>query len=208
WWAKASALEAYRDQLGIGVLAVTTSAPGGAFDQAMFDYAWYSALLCGYDAVGWGEDQFAASTGQAPLRAVPGVDPGAAFVSDVHVDGALYRRGTDAGWVTVDAAQHAGSFLAGPVAVPAVPGTEMLSAAPNPFNPVTEFAFTLERAGTVTMEIFAADGERVARPLRRAAFEPGRHGVQWSGAGLPSGPYFARLNVDGSIRTRRVMLVR
>ena len=73
WRAKADALAAVRTTLPIQVLSVTTTL-SGTFDQAKFDYAYWSAAL---DRVGWGEQDFSASSGSAPYRVRPNTNLGA-----------------------------------------------------------------------------------------------------------------------------------
>lgn len=71
---------------------------------------------------------------------------------------------------------------------------------PNPFNPRTVIAFTLEEPGRVNLEIFNVRGERVQR-LYAGEVEAGDHNITWrgvsdAGEAQPSGLYFARLT-DG-----------
>lgn len=49
------------------IAAITTTLTG-EYDQAKFDYAYFSALLYGFDAIGWGEKDFSASSAQLPMR--------------------------------------------------------------------------------------------------------------------------------------------
>jgi PKD repeat protein len=111
WQAKASGLDAYRAALGFGILAVTTIDAGGQFDPQRFAYAWYSVLLYGYDAIGWGEPAYAAGTGLAPWRSRPAIDPGVAFVGDVQSASPLVWRSTDLGTIQVNAATREAGFL-------------------------------------------------------------------------------------------------
>jgi len=85
--------------------------------------------------------------------------------------------------------------------VPEVAGELELSAAPNPFNPLTSLRFKLpEWFGSVGLAVFDVRG----RHIRRLGVEDGSgwQTVVWDGrddrgAAVPSGPYFARLDVDG-----------
>jgi hypothetical protein len=85
---------------------------------------------------------------------------------------------------------------------------------PNPFNPTTAIAFGLPRASAVTLTIFNALGQEVARPLSgvRGA---GYHEVQFDASGLATGVFFYRLDArpdDGTassfVATKRFMLIR
>ncbi len=84
---------------------------------------------------------------------------------------------------------------------------------PNPFNPTTTIALSLDRAQNVRLEIFDARG-RLVRVLHDGAMIAGRNEMQWdgrNGRGLQtaSGVYFARANGEkGEVRSQRMMLVK
>ena len=102
WRAKADALAAFHASLGTQVLAVTTNDADNTFSQSQFDYAWYSALLDGYEALGWGEYQFSSVNSSAPLRPRPNVNPGTSYLSGVTAAGNAFQRTTNAGTLIVD----------------------------------------------------------------------------------------------------------
>ncbi len=84
--------------------------------------------------------------------------------------------------------------------------------APNPFNPRTEIAFRLDRAGDARLEIFNARGQRV-RALVDGAFAAGDHTAIWdgrtaSGETAAAGTYFYRLTADGRQMTRKMSLIK
>jgi len=96
--------------------------------------------------------------------------------------------------------------------IPLLAGGFGLANHPNPFNPQTTLSFSLARDGYVSLEIFTARGERVARPLQ-GRLESGDHEVRWDGrdtAGhnLPSGVYLARITVAGETGTTKLVLAR
>lgn len=76
WRERAARLEVHRRTLGFSVLSVTTSAPERPFVQELFDYSYYSALVDGHRATGWGEPGYAATDARAPYRPRPLQDPG------------------------------------------------------------------------------------------------------------------------------------
>jgi hypothetical protein len=91
---------------------------------------------------------------------------------------------------------------------------DRLTAAPNPFNPVTTLRLELARAGEVRVSIFDVRGKRVDE-LALGHLAAGRHDVTWQarGAGgrdLASGVYFAVLERDGQRRGQiaRLSLIR
>jgi hypothetical protein len=113
WQSKANELAAYQAALGIRVFSVTTNDATGRYDEQKFFYAWYSALLYGHEATGWGEYLYAAPDGIAPFRTRPAVDPGSAFTGPVVRDGAWYTRDTDRGQVFVNTSTHEAGFRDG-----------------------------------------------------------------------------------------------
>lgn len=98
-------------------------------------------------------------------------------------------------------------------APPEAAGFQVLSLAPNPFNPSTEIAFDVARRDELCLEIHDAGGKLVRRvPL--GPLGPGRHAVRWDGRddeGLNagSGVYFVRLRGAETVtRAVKAVLVR
>ncbi|MFA7331619.1 MAG: hypothetical protein WC326_11170 [Candidatus Delongbacteria bacterium] len=91
---------------------------------------------------------------------------------------------------------------------PQRPGRLELVAAPNPFNPATQLAFTLERAApTARLTVHDVAGrERWRRELGPLA--AGTHRQQLGAEGWPSGLYFARLELGDRSASRKLLLVR
>lgn len=79
---------------------------------------------------------------------------------------------------------------------------------PNPFNPSTEIAFSVEASGQATLEVYNALGQRV-ETLFDGSVEAGRsHTVRFNAANLPSGVYFYRLQSGGRSETRKLTLMK
>ncbi|MBN2169928.1 MAG: T9SS type A sorting domain-containing protein, partial [Candidatus Krumholzibacteriota bacterium] len=83
---------------------------------------------------------------------------------------------------------------------------------PNPFNPRTTISFGLPEAGPATLAIFDVGGRRV-RTLVSGELGAGRHHVVWDGRGdtgrsLASGVYFYRLETDGQVLGRKMLLLK
>ena len=99
------------------------------------------------------------------------------------------------------------------VTVPAqVTGLSALGIHPNPFSHRTTIPFVLERDGRVRLTIFDAGG-RMIRALDDRVLRSGRSVVTWDGTNdaghaVPSGLYLVRLEIDGTIRTRKALLLR
>ena len=78
---------------------------------------------------------------------------------------------------------------------------------PNPFNPTTTIEFSLPRQARVTLTVFNVLGEEVAS-LINETMEAGEKSVQFDAAGLPSGVYLYRLQAEGFVQARSMMLIR
>jgi len=78
---------------------------------------------------------------------------------------------------------------------------------PNPFNPVTHIRFGLPKKAHVVVEIFNLLGQKVAT-LTDKDYTPGFHTLKWNASNMPSGVYIYRLNADGKILSRKMLLLR
>lgn len=83
---------------------------------------------------------------------------------------------------------------------------------PNPFNPRTLVAYAIPREGHVSLRVYDARG-RIVRNLVESVHTAGRDEVMWDGTdrtGRPvaSGLYFTRLEFEGQVMTRRMVLAR
>ena len=84
---------------------------------------------------------------------------------------------------------------------------------PNPFNPTTMIALSVENTQSIKLQIFNARGQMV-RQLHSGELTVGRHEMTWNGqdgSGRPvaSGVYFARVSgEDGGTESQRMMLVK
>ena len=78
---------------------------------------------------------------------------------------------------------------------------------PNPFNPSTTIKYGLPRRAHVALEVYNALGQRVAVLLDETQ-EAGYHNVAFQNPGLASGVYLYRLQVDGFVSTKKLLLLR
>ena len=78
---------------------------------------------------------------------------------------------------------------------------------PNPFNPLTQIKFSLQREGAVTLTIYNVRGEAVAK-LADGVLGAGDHFVTWDATDHPSGVYFYRLEGDGIAETRKMTMLK
>jgi hypothetical protein len=84
---------------------------------------------------------------------------------------------------------------------------ELIGNYPNPFNPKTRISFYLPEAAHVRIDIYNALGQRIER-LKDDEMESGEHVVEWDGSSVASGVYFYRLEVEGYIESRKMLLLK
>ncbi|MEN8006148.1 MAG: M14 family zinc carboxypeptidase [Candidatus Krumholzibacteriota bacterium] len=97
--------------------------------------------------------------------------------------------------------------------VPGRPASKvMLTAAPNPFNPSTEFTITHPGTGRVTLDVYDLQGRRVRRLLDGYRVEGGAeiawNGLDDQGRRASSGVYFALMKSGGQRAWVKVVLVK
>lgn len=111
WRSKAELIKQFQKQHRFQVLSITTTATG-AYGQDQFHYTWFSALIDGHDATGWGELYFSAGDSIAPYRTRPDLD---SISSDMPASSdTLYLRKTNKGVkgvAYVDSTSHAYGFV-------------------------------------------------------------------------------------------------
>ena len=83
---------------------------------------------------------------------------------------------------------------------------------PNPFNPNTKISFDLPKSSKVKLQIVDINGRGIANLLSNS-LDSGTYNVNWngtsdSGVNMSSCIYFIILNVDGSILTQKLSLIR
>jgi hypothetical protein len=86
-----------------------------------------------------------------------------------------------------------------------------LSQSPNPFTASTTFYYSAPRVSVVRARIYDSQGRIVVTLVDRRVVS-GRYSVVWDGRDqhgrmIPTGTYFARFEVDGDVRARRVVFV-
>lgn len=78
---------------------------------------------------------------------------------------------------------------------------------PNPFNPVTTIRYHLAEPAEIDLSVYNIAGARVAL-LDEGFRSEGSYLVQFSARNLASGLYFYRLNVNGYIQSRKMVIVK
>lgn len=79
---------------------------------------------------------------------------------------------------------------------------------PNPFNPVTTFAFSLPERTEVNLKIYDTIGREVKRIFDDQMKEQGGHEVTFDGSRLSSGVYIVRLEAGREVITRQITLIK
>lgn len=81
-----------------------------------------------------------------------------------------------------------------------------LAFAPNPASATSRFVVRLPQAGNVDLGVFDLAGRRLATPFK-GAMAAGERTIAWDAKQVHAGVYFARLTVDGVVRTTRVTVL-
>ena len=108
WRTKSDKMISYHASEGTQMACITTY-DTSAYDQGKMDYAFYSCVLDGHDAFGWGELNFSASSALMPYRTRPEIQ-GTKHTGAIQNDGDIYERPTNIG-IHIDTAIHTAGVL-------------------------------------------------------------------------------------------------
>lgn len=78
---------------------------------------------------------------------------------------------------------------------------------PNPFNPATIISYQLPVNSLVTLRVYNAIGQQVAELINEVK-QAGVHKVEFNASNLPSGVYFYKLQSDGLVETKKMILLK
>ncbi len=78
---------------------------------------------------------------------------------------------------------------------------------PNPFNPVTVISFNVPVSSKVKLAIYDITGREVAL-LENNVVQAGSHKYEWNASQFSSGTYFYRIQADGFVQTKRMLLIK
>jgi hypothetical protein len=89
---------------------------------------------------------------------------------------------------------------------------EFAAPRPNPASSYATLRFALPREASIGLGVYDVGG-RLVRTLATGVANAGQHGVTWNlldrdGQRVPNGVYFARLAVDGQVRTQAIAVAR
>ena len=78
---------------------------------------------------------------------------------------------------------------------------------PNPFNPETKIKFGLPKSGSVKLSVYDVSGRKIEE-LVNQKLNSGTFEVTWNGSNLSSGVYFYKLETEGFVETKKMILVK
>ena len=78
---------------------------------------------------------------------------------------------------------------------------------PNPFNPVTKINFAIPRNSFVTLKVYDMLGKEIAN-LVNGSKEAGYYTVDFSGTDLSTGVYYYRLESEGFVDVKKMILIK
>jgi len=85
--------------------------------------------------------------------------------------------------------------------------TMMIECYPNPFNPETAVSYRLSAFSDVRLSVFDVLGREAALLVEKEQ-EAGSYTVIWNATSMPSGTYFATLEIQGMRVSRKMLLLR
>jgi hypothetical protein len=98
------------------------------------------------------------------------------------------------------------------VTAPLISGVVLGQNVPNPFNPSTTIPFSIAENGSVSLRVFDAHGAFVAALVQKV-LPAGSHTAVWDGRdskgrAVASGVYFARIESNGRVAARKMVLAK
>ncbi len=77
---------------------------------------------------------------------------------------------------------------------------------PNPFNPETKIRFSIPEASYLKLSVYNVVGEEIA-VLADGYYESGYQEINFKSNNLPSGVYLYKLQYNGSVRMKKMLLL-
>ncbi|MEO8664762.1 MAG: SBBP repeat-containing protein [Ignavibacteria bacterium] len=78
---------------------------------------------------------------------------------------------------------------------------------PNPFNPTTQISFNIPVSSNVKLGIYDMSG-RMIELLVNKILQPGSHEYEWNASHYSSGTYFYKIESDGFVQTKKMLLIK
>ena len=83
----------------------------------------------------------------------------------------------------------------------------LISAYPNPFNPVTSIQFGVSEEGMMNIAVYDISG-RLVENLANQSYLPGYHSVNWNADTFASGIYFLSVHTNGVSKIQKLILMK
>ncbi|MBE2225857.1 MAG: T9SS type A sorting domain-containing protein, partial [Ignavibacteria bacterium] len=74
-------------------------------------------------------------------------------------------------------------------------------------NPVTNIEFDVPKSSFVKLTVYDVKG-RAVETLVNSELSPGTYKTDWNGTNFSSGVYFYKLESDGFVQTKRMILIK
>ena len=104
--------------------------------------------------------------------------------------------------------ENNGIYILGSMDVKEIlPQEIMLSTYPNPFNPTTTLSFMVQNEGMLQLAIYNISGQLVSELVHEYR-TPGSVEYNWDAGNHPSGVYLARLNINNTFYTQKLVLMK
>ncbi len=110
------------------------------------------------------------------------------------------------GWILKDAEEIPSGFYPAEAAIDF--DFRIVSAYPNPFNPMLTVEFELAAQEELDIAVFNLLGEKVAAPANKRFYSAGRHRVPWNAADFPSGIYYISIRSGVQMRVCKVVYMK
>jgi len=88
-----------------------------------------------------------------------------------------------------------------------IPSITLYNNYPNPFNPNTNIRYDLAKSGTVKLSVFNQNGE-IIKTLVDDYQKAGNYSVDFDGKKLSSGLYYYTIELNGSLKMKKMILLK
>jgi len=138
------------------------------------------------------------------------VDSAVPYTSETH----KIARWKDGAWREVRVIDESGYYAVLTGSLPPLDfDNGSLKNSPNPFNPSTTIGYTVSEAGHVVLKIYDSRGRMVTTLQNGPVSYAGEFEIEWNGCDergqeLPSGVYYAVLEINGKRFTRKMVILK
>ena len=78
---------------------------------------------------------------------------------------------------------------------------------PNPFNPSTTIKFSVPKDGNVSLKVYGINGGLVKTLVNQRVIA-GNYSADFDATGISSGIYFYKIDADGFVQTKKMILIK